>query len=421
MIDIRSVGGAGASPIPLPTDTSTTATGQGNAAAAAGTLNDVDINRLLGEMARMAAALPPSTSSGAPGMTDRNGAPVIDGVQIDFSPEDMAAALLVLQGKTQDAQLKTAREGIVTNQKRLEERNQQSMNKINEWIQNCKDAAEKEKAASVSSWISKILGFVAAAFAVVVAAVASVGSAGAASPLLGLAVIALVGATISLASQISQEYGGPELEISTWTAKLCSVVLEACGVPKEDAEAAGRMMSGMVGLLTFAVLVDPAYAGQAFGGFAELVGANADQIAIVTGVATAVATIAISIGMVAAAGPTGVGAAVDGVAKTVLTAGRIGQAVAGIGSGVAGATAGGYNIAKAGNERAANVAQADKKLIDAMIAKLQQQMENDREDIKKVMQEIMDGMNVVSQMINSAGESRSQIAANLTSVRSQTI
>ncbi|MNW19730.1 hypothetical protein D3C71_2198490 [compost metagenome] len=49
-----------------------------------------------------------------------------------------------------------------------------------------------------------------------------------------------------------------------------------------------------------------------------------------------------------------------------------------------------------------------------MIAKLQQQMEGDREDIKKVMDEIMEGMNIVSQMITSAHENRSQISARMT-------
>ncbi len=65
------------------------------------------------------------------------------------------------------------------------------------------------------------------------------------------------------------------------------------------------------------------------------------------------------------------------------------------------------------DERTANLAQADKKLIDAIIAKLQKQMEDDREEIKKVLQQIMDGVQLVSQMINSASDSRSQLAANM--------
>jgi hypothetical protein len=184
-------------------------------------------------------------------------------------------------------------------------------------------------------------------------------------------------------------------------------------VPKDKAEQAGKMMSGMIGLLSGAVLVDPAFAGQAFGGFAELVGADAMQAAIVTGVFTAVATIAVAAVMIIASGGTNAGAAIDGIAKTVMTAAKIGQAVAGITSGAAAVAQGGIGIAQAYDERDAATIQADKKLVDAIIAKLQKQMEEDREQIKKVMEEMMEGMNIVSQMIAGAAQSRSQITSNL--------
>ncbi len=78
------------------------------------------------------------------------------------------------------------------------------------------------------------------------------------------------------------------------------------------------------------------------------------------------------------------------------------------------------NVAIAHDKRDAEVIQADKKKIDAIIAKLQQQMEENREELKKVMDEMMEGMNIVTQMINAAGQSRAQISSNLTG-KSQTI
>ena len=48
-------------------------------------------------------------------------------------------------------------------------------------------------------------------------------------------------------------------------------------------------------------------------------------------------------------------------------------------------------------------------------------MEDDREDVKKVLNEMMEGMNIVSQMIASAGQSRAQLTANLSSGKSQII
>jgi transloator len=401
------IGGANGSPAPTE-------------AANTGATSSLDSVKLLQEMSKMAASLQAQSPNGVSGVSNSNGAPAIDGVNLDFSPEDMAAALLVLQSKTQEAQLGTAREGLVTSKKKLEEKNQQAMDKINDWIKKCEEAAAKAKSAGIFGWITKIAGFLAAALAVVVAAVATAATGGAAAPLLALAVIGMVGATISLASQISQEAGGPPLELSSLMSKLCTKVLEACGVPKEDAEKWGGVMSGMAGMLSGAILVDPAFAGQFAGGIAQIAGADATQAAIVAGVFTAVASIAITVVMIAATGGAGAGAAIDGMAKTVMTAAKIGQAVAGVTAGASAVAGGGLNISKAIDERDASKIQSDKKMIDAMIAKLQKQMEDDREEIKKVMQEMMDGMNIVSQMINSAGQSRSQITANL-SGKGQTI
>jgi len=80
---------------------------------------------------------------------------------------------------------------------------------------------------------------------------------------------------------------------------------------------------------------------------------------------------------------------------------------------VASTVQGGLNVGVSIDEHAAASAQVDRKLFSAMLVKLQAQMEEDQEQIKKVVEEIQNGLSVVSQMIASAGESRSQIAANL--------
>ncbi len=48
-----------------------------------------------------------------------------------------------------------------------------------------------------------------------------------------------------------------------------------------------------------------------------------------------------------------------------------------------------------------------------MLTQLQQRMEEEADQIKKIIDEIMDGVATVSQMIQEAGHSRSQIAANV--------
>lgn len=410
-IEVRSTGGF-TSPLGTAPDTQSKppvpdANGTGN-------LGDVSLDNqaLLNDLVKLGSTLGAGGNQG--GITNGNGAPSIGNVTINFSPEDLAAALLVLQGKTQDAQLKTAREGLEGNRQKLQNENERALAKINDWVKKCEDAAAKAKAGGIMGWVSKIAGFVAAALATVVAAAATVATGGAAAPLLALAIVGMVGASISLASQISQECGGPALELSTLMTKACAALLTAVGVPEDKVDAAARTMAGAIGLTCGAlILMDPSFCGELVGGIAQLAGADEMTNAILTGVFTAVASIAVSIVMVVATGGAAAGAAIDGIAKTVMTAGKIGQAVAGMASGAAAVAGGGVQIAKAHDERDAATAQADKKMIDALIAKLQQQMEEDREQIKKVLDEIMQGMTIVSQMINASGDSRSQISSNL--------
>jgi hypothetical protein len=59
------------------------------------------------------------------------------------------------------------------------------------------------------------------------------------------------------------------------------------------------------------------------------------------------------------------------------------------------------------------LAMADKKNIDAMLLKLQKQMEEGAEETKKIIDEIAAGILVVSQMINSASASRSVVNSNI--------
>lgn len=360
------------------------------------------------ELVQLAATL-----GGPSGVSNSNGAPSIGNVTINFSPEDMAAALLVLQGKTQDAQLRTAREGLESSRLKMQDQNEKALAKINDWIKSCESAGAKDKAGGVMGWVSKIAGFVGALMATVVAGVATVASGGAAAPLLALSIMGLVGATMGLASHISQECGGPPLELSSLMTKVATAVLTAAGVPEDKVDAAARTLAGALGLVSGAALIDPALLGELAGGITQLGAGDAMTNAIMTGVFTAVATIALSIVMVVATGGAAAGDAVNGIAKTVGTAAKIGQAVAGITAGATAVARGGVQIAKAHDERDAALAQADKKLIDGVIAKLQQRMEEDREQMKKVIDEIMQGVNLVSQMINSAGDSRTQIAAHL--------
>lgn len=350
--------------------------------------------------------------SRTPGLPGNSAAPQIDGVQLDLSPEDMAAALLVLQGKTQEAQLRVAREGIQFNKIKVEQKNQQALAKIQDINNGVDDTLAKQKAANISGWIEKIFSLIAAVCALVLAALANAASAGAATPALALAACMVVGASLSVASMASQANGGPALDLSAVLPKLFTVVFEALGIPKEKAEDIGKALGGALAVVMPVVLVsDPAMLANAMGGITALAGGSAEQQTIVTGVFTVLTAIASTVALF---GTGASSAAMLSELPTVLSSAvRVTQAALGGLSGITGATHAGFGVAIAIDQNNVDNLQSDNKRIAAQIAHLLAQMSDDREDIKKALDMMMDGASVVSQMIQEAGESHARIASNL--------
>lgn len=379
----------------------------------------------------------------------------------------MVAFLAYLQGKTDDAQMKTATQGLNIAQNKITEAHDKAIKKLEEWGRNCAAAAEKAKASEKSGWFGKIFGFIAAAIAVVVAVVATAATGGAGGPLLALAVVGLVSATMSLASQISQECGGPPLELSSLCTMACTAFLKAMpGVSDEDAEKWGGAMAGLVVMtmtMGTAALVDPAFAGLAISSFAGISG-DADDMALVAGIASAVVAIGISIAMICVS-PGSAAGAVDDVAgagaKVADAAGDVAKAVdaagdaASAGAKVADAAAdvgvaasktidklkvvqiagtvtqatssgisGGYKIdqgvkkdeqAEAQHKADSALVEKEKYTLDA--AKLAAQMEKLREELKKVLESLDSNWQLASKVFSDEKESHDLLNANFNAPR----
>lgn len=363
----------------------------------------------LGETDKEGAAQSP----GAALISNANGAPSIGNATIDFSAEDMTLKLLELQSKTRDAQLRTAKEGLGVSRQKIAENHQKSLEKIETWIQKSKSAAAKGKLGGIFSWVGKIASFLATAIATVALVAATPLTGGAAAPLLALAIIGLVGSTMSLASSISQASGGPPLELNSLMTKACCAFLQAVGVPEEKLEAASRAMAGGMGLLTGAVLVDPQLLGNMVSSIAELSISDPQTAAIVGAVLATAVTIALSVVTAVASGGANSANAVADITKNVSQMAKMAQHLAGATSALSSMAKAGVGISVAFDEHAAASAQIDRKLFAVLLVKLQAQMEESHEQIKKLVQEIQEAVGQVSQMIAAAGESRTQIAANL--------
>jgi hypothetical protein len=366
------------------------------------------------EMSALAASLKEGQPAFSSGPSSLGTAPAIAGTTLNTSPEDMAAALQVLQSKTLDAQLKAAKEGVEISRKKLADQNERAANKIQDWIKACHDAESKAKAGGILGWITKIGSLVASAFGVVAAAALTVGTGGLTAPLMVMSCAALVGAGMSTASAISQEAGGPALDVNSVISRMANAILKKAGVPEDKLSSATKVMSGAIAVMAPGyMMADPTLAANLGSGITELAGGNAIQAGAVGATFTMLATIAISVAMVVASAGMAEAAAVDGVAYAVQATAGIGEAVSGAVVGAVGAASGGVAVAKATDEQTASMAQADRKTIAAVIAKVQKQMEDDRESVKAVIQQITDAMTLVSQMLNAASDNRSQIASNL--------
>ena len=80
---------------------------------------------------------------------------------------------------------------------------------------------------------------------------------------------------------------------------------------------------------------------------------------------------------------------------------------------LAGTPQGGLNIAIAVNQKDADKALADKKELEAIMIKLQKQMDEGEQELKKIIQEIQDSIQAVSKMLAGATDSMQQITSNI--------
>ena len=214
------------------------------------------------------------TDGGDDGVTDSRGAPSISEPSKDFNSADLLDMLRNLRTKSQDKQLETAQRGLENARVKAAKNTEDQLNKIKEWVDKCKEQESKSLASKIFGWIGKIVAAIAAIASVVVAAMATVATGGAAAPLLAVAIIGAVGATMSLADQISKEAGGPEISLSNLLNTVVGKVLEACGVPKDQIENISKVVTGAIVLITLAVLVEPQMLGNMAQGIAKLAGAD---------------------------------------------------------------------------------------------------------------------------------------------------
>ncbi|EHK65677.1 type III secretion system translocon subunit SctE [Achromobacter arsenitoxydans] len=393
--------GAGA---PLPGDDGLQQAGAGAAQGAAGAAK---VRELLDAFVGMAGALPGTKDAGGSGgdaVFNANGAPALAPPAQSFSANDMIDLLRSIRSKSDEAQLASAKENLLVARTKNEKNNEAQLQKIQDYVKKCEEADRKGVLGKIFGWIGKIAALVFSAIAVGVLAAGTVATGGAGAPLLALAVMALIGSTIALADQVSKECGGPEISLGNLMTTIASKFLQACGVSEETAQRIGKVVAGLVGISSPAMLlIEPNLIGGMAGGIAELAGADPKTAMAVTMAFGMAATIAVGVATIA----------VTMGASTVSMAARIAGAAGQIAQGATQVAQGSIKMSVAKTQNEADNIQADKKELDAITRKLQARMEEAREEITKVIQQMEEGLRMVTQMINGTADSMSQVTANI--------
>lgn len=384
-------------------------------------IGELDLEKFYNEVLKYAGQLESSGQTGTDDpLTDSRGAPKLDAPTQAFSANDMVDLLRSLRGKTQDEQLKTAKEGLESARIKAEKNTEKQLEKIKEWIDKCKEAQSKGALGKIFGWIGKIFAVVASLVAVIAAAAATVATGGAAAPLLALAVVGAVSATMSLASAISQECGGPEISIGSLIKNTVGKFLtDVCGVDPKVADNICKVVGGALSIACPVMLaIEPSLLGNMAQSIALMSGADEKTAGYIGMALTIVAAIGVGIAMAVATGGSSAAASVTDISAKVMmsTIKTLNTVIAGTSAAVSGSTQiaqGGLNISKAQSEEKAQQALAGKKELEAMMIKLQKQMEEGREEMKKIIQQIEESTQAVSKMIAGTTDNMNQIAMNM--------
>lgn len=390
------------------------------------TLSKASIEALQRKALEWLEATHQAAPQGMPGVSNANGAPELDGVVFDFSADDLAACLRLLDSKTKDAQLKTTKESIELSKLKMSASHKKAIEKIQENAKKCADAQAAQKKKSIFGWLSKIFSFVASIIAVAVAAVATIASGGAGLPALALSICALASSTMSLAGAIA----GKDLSFSTLLAKPFTAMLQAFGVPEETAKSIGKIVAGAVALVagiaaggaTATLMLDPGFLTNIVAGGMELGGVKPTTIAIVCAVVSLVVSCvvagkALNAGRSASSTAESAGKTLSNTATTTIRAGSLFQAGTTIAAGCTAIRSGAAGIEESKAKYEGDLAMIEKKKIDASMIALTKSIDDDSERLKKILQEIEDGIQSVSQLIAGSAQSMSDIAQNLSSNR----
>ncbi|MCF8161250.1 MAG: hypothetical protein K9J76_11135 [Polaromonas sp.] len=401
--------------------------------------------------------------SNAGSISNANGSPCIGSPAMTFSPEDLAAQLASLTTKTKDAQTAAAVNGLQLSKQQMEAKTAEGIAKIQEWQTNTIEAAAQAKEAAEQSWFEKICNAVVGVVLTIVTAPLALTGLG--TPLFAMALgMAIDSCTACVNNARALEeppreplesFGNPLNQLASMMVNdgqslyALNQELEAAKARGDESEVTrltdkkdlvGAKAAVITAVCTLvsnptALMLNPGIVGTLVSGSMKIDLADELEAARASGdparvqeieneiykaemIATIATTVVVAIAGIAAtvlSGGAAAGLLVSNVAKISMAAGEIAMASVNIAKSAMAIETSKLQLGAAESTRDASFAQADAAKIDAKKLLIQKFMEENQEDVKKLVQEIMENATLVSQMINAAGGSRSAIAENFSS------
>ncbi len=296
--------------------------------------------------------------------------PILPAPDANVSSSDLATLLLKIQMETQDQQIKGSEEYIKANKKRLETLYKEKAKKIEKAIE------QQQKAEKASKW-GKILGYIALAITAVVAVAACVASG-------GLAVGPVTCLLLSAGMMILDQTGATG-KILQGMAKL----LEKAGLH----EPANMIVAAVI--FAVAVLAVSMLGSWGFSCLARGVGFVVEDGVVMTQRAAQAAKIAEEAGEVSTKAQT--------VAKGLRLGTSIGEDTVTASQATTGYLSGKY-------ESDSLKAKADAEDIQRFITKIQQQLEDEKDKIQELVEQMESNVSVVLNILKSEAETKQAIS-----------
>jgi hypothetical protein len=391
-------------------------------------------------------------------ISNANGSPCIGSPSMAFSPADLAIQLASLTSKTKEGQTETSLNGLETSKLKMLAAAKEGIEKIKEWTANTIEAEATAREAAEQSWFEKICNAIVGVVLAVITAPLALTGVGA--PLFAMALGMAIDSCTACVNNARALETPPRDPIESFGNPLNKLVelaivgpaqgeLDAAKaeVPQDEKKIAAlqdkvdllktksELITAVMTMVAnpAAILLNPGILGTVVANSMKIDLADDLAAAKASGdpakvaeiekeilkaemITTIVATVIVAIAGIVATVMTGGAASgmlVSNIAKITAAAGEIAMASINIAkSGMAIETSK-LTLSAAESTRDASYAQADAAKLDAKKLMMQKFMEEGQEDVKKLVQELMEGVTLVSQMINSAGNTGSAVTANL--------